>query len=219
MGAYMFLTYLRQKGDGFDTDSPDGDPVGTSTESNMVPSQGNSYHTPIKRAASALIGWDEDEVVYKISFAICIFSLAVSAGSVLLLPISSISNEVLHRYPHSWYIKWLNASLIYGIWNLIFVLSNLSLFILLPFAYLFCESEGFFGYKKGLIARAKETMLTLLLLSLIILGMMYIMAALFDWDQDSLTRIVNLYSYLPMLYSWMSFLGNFYEIYIIIQEL
>ena len=51
-------------------------------------------------------------------------------------------------------------------------------------------------------------MLTLLLLSLIILGMMYIMAALLDWDQDSLERIVNLYSYLPMLYSWMSFLGK-----------
>ena len=56
----------------------------------------------------------EDETVYKISYAICCFSLAVSAGSTLLLPISSISNEVLHRYPDSWYIKWLNASLIQG---------------------------------------------------------------------------------------------------------
>ena len=180
MGAYMFLTYLRQKGGGLTGDAIDGDMRSAQIEHNLLPSPKTSYKAPIKRAASAIIGWDEDEVVYKISFAICIFSLAVSAGSVLLLPISSISNEVLHRYPNSWYIKWLNASLIYGIWNLIFVLSNLSLFILLPFAYLFCESEGFFGYKKGLIARAKETMLTLLLLSLIILGMMYIMAALLD---------------------------------------
>ena len=143
MGAYMLLTYLRRQGDGLAGDAFDGDPAGSSTDNNLL-SQSNSSHTPIKRAASAIIGWDEDEVVYKIAFTICIFSLAVSAGSVLLLPISSISNEVLHRYPHSWYIKWLNASLIYGIWNLIFVLSNLSLFILLPFAYLFCESEGFF---------------------------------------------------------------------------
>lgn len=207
LGAYMFLTYLRQKGEGFTGDTIDGDLRNTQIDKNVLPSPKPSYQVPIKKAASAIIGWDEDEVVYKISFAICIFSLAVSAGSVLLLPISSISNEVLHRYPNSWYIKWLNASLIYGIWNLIFVLSNLSLFILLPFAYLFCESEGFFGYKKGLVARAKETILTLLLLSLIILGMMYILAALFDWDQDSLERIVNLYAYLPMLYSWMSFLG------------
>ena len=57
---------------------------------------------------------------------------------------------MLHRYPASWYMKWLNSSLINGIWNLIFVLSNVSLFIFLPFAYLFCESEGlpFFGNKR-----------------------------------------------------------------------
>ena len=112
----------------------------------------------------------EDEIVYKTSFAICAFSLAVSVGAALLLPISTISNEVsppkvyyfqsvrtwqipfqvLHRYPASWYMKWLNSSLINGIWNLIFVLSNVSLFIFLPFAYLFCESEGlpFFGNKR-----------------------------------------------------------------------
>ena len=87
------------------------------------------------------ISW-EDAIVYQISFGICAFSLAVSAGSVLLLPISSISNEILHRYPSSWYIQWLNASLIHGIWNVIFVLSNFCLFLALPFAYLFCESEG-----------------------------------------------------------------------------
>lgn len=58
--------------------------------------------------------------------------------------------QVLHRYPASWYMKWLNSSLINGIWNLIFVLSNVSLFVFLPFAYLFCESEGlpFFGNKR-----------------------------------------------------------------------
>lgn len=95
------------------------------------------------------VSW-EDAIVYQVSFGICAFSLAVSTGSVLLLPISSISNEILHHYPSSWYIQWLNASLIHGIWNLIFVLSNASLFLALPFAYLFCESEGLpiFGSKR-----------------------------------------------------------------------
>ena len=83
--------------------------------------------------------------VYKISLWCCSFSLAVSVGASMLLPISTISNEVLHRYPKSWYIKWLNSSLIHGIWNLIFTLTNVALFLLLPFAYLFCESEGFTG--------------------------------------------------------------------------
>lgn len=104
------------------------------------------------------VSW-EDTIVYQISFGICAFALAVSAGSVMLLPISSISNEILHHYPASWYIKWLNASLIHGIWNLIFVLSNASLFLALPFAYLFCESEGlpFFGNKRVRISNLSKS--------------------------------------------------------------
>lgn len=154
------------------------------------------------------ISW-EDAIVYQTSFSICGFSLAVSAGAVLLLPISTISNEILHRYPSSWYIEWLNSSLINGIWNLIFVLSNTCLFLALPFAYLFCESEGlpFFGHTRGLVARAKESILTMMLLSVVILGMMYIVAALIDWNQDSFDRLLNVYSYLPFLYSCVSFLG------------
>lgn len=35
-----------------------------------------------------------------------------------------------------------------GLWNHVFLFSNLSLFVLLPFAYLFTESEGFIGYRK-----------------------------------------------------------------------
>ncbi|KAJ8921883.1 hypothetical protein NQ315_008516 [Exocentrus adspersus] len=58
---------------------------------------------------------DEDEVtVYRISTWLCTFSLAVSVGAILLLPISIVSNEVLVNYPNSYYIKWLNSSLIQG---------------------------------------------------------------------------------------------------------
>jgi len=205
IGAYILLAHLRQK-DGVDDDTMDGYLKSTTQVNKNSPYRPkNRYRVPNRRWN--FIGWDEDEIVYKISFAICTFSLAVSAGSVLLLPISSISNEVLHRYPKSWYIKWLNASLIYGIWNLIFVLSNLSIFILLPFAYLFCEAEGLFGYKKGLIARAKETILTLLLLSIIIFGLIHILEACLSWDQGSVEKIESILAFLPMLYSWMSFLG------------
>jgi hypothetical protein len=41
---------------------------------------------------------------------------------------------------------------IQGIWNLIFTLSNLALFLFLPFAYLLCESEGFIGAKVSFTA-------------------------------------------------------------------
>jgi len=146
--------------------------------------------------------------VYKISLWCCSFSLAVSVGSALLLPVSTISNEVLHHYPKSWYMKWLNSSLIQGIWNLIFTLTNVALFLLLPFAYLFCESEGFTGAKRGLFNRAKETLVTLLLLSVVVLGIVYILAAFVDRDQDTIDQLKNVYSYyLPFLYSCVSFLG------------
>jgi len=151
---------------------------------------------------------NSDLWVYKISLWCCSFSLAVSVGAALLLPISTISNEVLHRYPRSWYIKWLNSSLIHGIWNLIFTLTNVALFLLLPFAYLFCESEGFTGARRGLINRAKETLVTLLLLSVVVLGIMYILAAFIDRDQATMDQLFNVYSYyLPFLYSCVSFLG------------
>ena len=35
-----------------------------------------------------------------------------------------------------------------GLWNQIFLASNLALFILMPFAYLFTESEGLPGSRK-----------------------------------------------------------------------
>lgn len=35
-----------------------------------------------------------------------------------------------------------------GLWNLVFLFSNISLVFLMPFAYFFTESEGFVGSKK-----------------------------------------------------------------------
>ena len=58
---------------------------------------------------------DEDEAtVYRISLWLCTVALAVSVGATLLLPISIASNEVLLLYPNSYYVKWLNSSLIQG---------------------------------------------------------------------------------------------------------
>lgn len=100
----------------------------------------------------------------------------MALGAVLLLPFSIISNEVLLSFPQNYYIQWLNGSLIHGgcmgcpqnlwvrvalpqssphavpslpgLWNLVFLFSNMSLVFLMPFAYFFTESEGFAGSKK-----------------------------------------------------------------------
>ncbi|XP_042527520.1 limb region 1 protein homolog isoform X4 [Dipodomys spectabilis] len=57
---------------------------------------------------------DEDAIVNRISLFLSTFTLAVSAGTVLLLPFSIISNEILLSFPQNYYIQWLNGSLIHG---------------------------------------------------------------------------------------------------------
>lgn len=45
---------------------------------------------------------------------LCTFTLSVAVCAVLLLPISILSNEVLLSFPQSYYMQWLNGSLIHG---------------------------------------------------------------------------------------------------------
>ncbi|CAN7941330.1 unnamed protein product, partial [Ixodes pacificus] len=116
----------------------------------------------------------------------CHFSLAVSLGAALLLPVSIVSNEVLLLYPTSFYIQWLNSSLIHGLWNEIFLFSNVSIFILLPFAYLFTESEGLPGSRKGLVSRLYETFLVFLLVAALLFGMTFLLSAILDYGRDSI---------------------------------
>ncbi|CAN7939336.1 unnamed protein product, partial [Ixodes hexagonus] len=151
---------------------------------------------------------DEDAIVYRISLWMCYFSLAVSLGAALLLPVSIISNEVLLLYPTSFYIQWLNSSLIHGLWNEIFLFSNVSIFILLPFAYLFTESEGLPGSRKGVISRLYETFLVFLLVAALLFGMTFILSAILDYGQSSIHSLFALWSgYLPFLYSCLSCFG------------
>ncbi|XP_068240524.1 protein LMBR1L-like [Palaemon carinicauda] len=121
-----------------------------------------------------------------------------------------MSNEVLTLYRDSLYVQWLNLSLIQGLWNIIFLFSNLSLFVGLPFAYLFTESEGFPGSKKGLRARIVETVVVLTLLVVLVFGVALILSFLLGYyEQENLTQMIDVWGsfYLPFLYSLISCLG------------
>ncbi|KAK7084201.1 Limb region 1 -like protein, partial [Halocaridina rubra] len=134
---------------------------------------------------------DDEATVDRIALWLCTFSLSVSLGAVLLLPISIMSNEVLTLYRDSLYVQWLNLSLIQGLWNIIFLFSNLSLFVGLPFAYLFTESEGFPGSKKGLRARIVETVVVLTLLVVLVFGVALILSFLLGYyEQENLTQMI-----------------------------
>uniref|UniRef100_A0A3B3D1H6 Limb development membrane protein 1 n=1 Tax=Oryzias melastigma TaxID=30732 RepID=A0A3B3D1H6_ORYME len=152
---------------------------------------------------------DEDAIVNRISLYLCTFTLAVSGGAVFLLPFSIISNEILLSFPRNYYIQWLNGSLIHGLWNLVSLFSNLCLFVLMPFAYFFLESEGFAGSKKGIRARVLETFVMLFLLALLILGIVWVASALIDNDAASMESLYDLWEfYLPYLYSCISLMGG-----------
>uniref|UniRef100_A0A672PMV5 Limb development membrane protein 1 like n=1 Tax=Sinocyclocheilus grahami TaxID=75366 RepID=A0A672PMV5_SINGR len=163
--------------------------------------------THFKKNAEFVTDDIEDATVNKIALWLCTFTLSVAVCAVLLLPISILSNEVLLTFPHSYYMQWLNGSLIRGLWNLVFLFSNLSLVFLMPFAYFFTESEGFAGSKKGIMARVYETAVMLLLLSLLVLGIVWVASALLHLN----TARESLYDlweyYLPHLYSGISLFG------------
>uniref|UniRef100_A0A3Q3C3L7 Limb development membrane protein 1 n=1 Tax=Haplochromis burtoni TaxID=8153 RepID=A0A3Q3C3L7_HAPBU len=145
----------------------------------------------------------------KCELYLCTFTLAVSGGAVSLLPFSIISNEILLSFPQNYYIQWLNGSLIHGLWNLVSLFSNLCLFVLMPFAYFFLESEGFAGSKKGIKARILETFVMLFLLALLILGIVWVASALIDNDAASMESLYDLWEfYLPYLYSCISLMGG-----------
>ncbi|XP_042200261.1 limb region 1 homolog-like protein isoform X2 [Callorhinchus milii] len=138
----------------------------------------------------------------------CTFTLAASVSAVFLLPFSIISNEILLSFPENYYMQWLNGSLVHGLWNLVFLFSNLSLVFLMPFAYFFTESEGFAGSKKGVMARVYETFVVLFLLSLLVLGIVWVASAIVDNDSACRESLYDLWEYsVPYLYSCISLFG------------
>lgn len=150
---------------------------------------------------------EEDVLVYRISLWMCTFSMAISIGAAFLLPFSLITNEVLILYPDNYYMQWLNVGLVQSLWNNVFLFSNLSLFLLLPFAYFFTESEGFSGSSKGIMARVNETMVLLLLLAILVFGMTYLLCLVLGYNDFGLKNVILIWQYLPFLYSCVSFLG------------
>lgn len=158
-----------------------------------------------KRRRDELDSDEEDAFVYRISFWLCTFTLTVSLGAVLLLPMSICSNEIMIMYPNSYYIKWLNGSLIHGMWNQIFLGSYMSLFVAIPFAYFFTEAEGFAGSRKGIMARVYETSVVLFLLAILVTSIVWVGLALIDRGRTSDEEVWI--PGLPFIYSCISLLG------------
>lgn len=151
----------------------------------------------------------EDDLVYRVAIWLCCFTMTVSIGAVLLLPFSIFSNEILISYPDSYYVKWLNDSLIHGLWNQIFLGTYMAMFVAMPFAYFFTESEGFSGSTKGIKARIYETFVVLLLLLVLVSTLVWVFSAFVA--NKELSWIANVSESwmppLPFIYSCISLFG------------
>ena len=150
---------------------------------------------------------DEDALVYRISLWMCTFSLAISIGSASLLPFSVVTNEILILYPDSYYTQWLNEDLVQRLWNNVFLFSNISLFILLPFAYFFTESEGFSGSRKGIMSRVNEAIVLLIILTILVAGMTYLICLILGHQELGIKQLIFVWQSLPFIYSCVSFFG------------
>uniref|UniRef100_F1KVP9 Limb region 1 protein n=2 Tax=Ascaris suum TaxID=6253 RepID=F1KVP9_ASCSU len=153
----------------------------------------------------------EDFFVFRISLWMCTCSLAISIGAAMLLPFSVIGSEILQAYPDSYYFQWLNWPLIHSLWNYVFALSNLSLFVLLPFAYFFIESQGFRGQGKGIMARVYETVAVCIMLIVVLICLADVVQSFLLFQQKSIS--LSLLSFtsvdLPFIYSCVSLIGVF----------
>ncbi|CAD5215855.1 unnamed protein product [Bursaphelenchus xylophilus] len=158
-----------------------------------------------------LYSGDEDFIVYRISVWMCTFSLAVSIGAITLLPFSVLGSEVLLLYPDNFYFKWLNMSLISSLWNYIFLLSNVSLFFLLPFAYFFLESQGlsFHHRPKPFLSRVYETIAVCVLVFILMICLANVAYSLYQ--PEGLHLVLSLLNFsnlsIPLVYSLVSLVG------------
>uniref|UniRef100_A0A1I7YL72 LMBR1-like membrane protein n=1 Tax=Steinernema glaseri TaxID=37863 RepID=A0A1I7YL72_9BILA len=170
-----------------------------------------------------LYSGDEDYFVYRISLWMCTFALAVAIGAVTLLPFSILGSEVLQAYPTNWYLQWLNWSLIHSMWNYVFVLSNLALFVFLPFSYFFIESQGLSWFSsdstnarripmKGVMSRVYETAIVCILLAVLLIFFVDIIYSLLmptaaDYSPLSLFSNITTVN-IPLIYSCLSLFGT-----------
>ena len=140
----------------------------------------------------------EDTAVYNIAFLICIFTLSSACSCTLLLPASVASNEILLMYPDSYYLQWVNGSLVTSkiflnfngscfilydfdiseLWDLTFYLSRALIFVLIPFIYLFTEAIGFIGMRQGIMARVYESVAVMAMAAFVLFGTVFLGLAL-----------------------------------------
>eukprot|EP00002_Diphylleia_rotans_P000495 TRINITY_DN10260_c0_g1_i1.p1 TRINITY_DN10260_c0_g1~~TRINITY_DN10260_c0_g1_i1.p1 ORF type:complete len:439 (-),score=67.32 TRINITY_DN10260_c0_g1_i1:16-1332(-) len=132
---------------------------------------------------------------------LCIFSLSVAGVSMMLVPIKIMAVEGLQISPDSDIFRWVLDKIVTAeTWNVVFALSLFSLFVIIPFAYFYCESMAV-GSSRPFSSKLLDAFSMLLLSLALVVGYFYLLAVTFFKDEST---------YLAHFYSVVSGMGSLF---------
>eukprot|EP01134_Creolimax_fragrantissima_P005949 CFRG5949T1 len=149
---------------------------------------------------------------------VCAFTLSVAMASTFVYPVTIMSNELLvnlRLFPsnYRWYFNWLDRELILGYWSSLSFLSNIVLFVLIPFTVFYSEVMPLHVIRSRSVRSTNSSSifpglnrvcLSLGCLWLLIGGWMYV---ILSWVGQLPRRYYNVFAYLPYLHSSINFVG------------
>jgi len=166
------------------------------------------YHQSSERLGGGM--FDDYAKTTRICLYICAVPVGVAIGNTLLLPMSMISNEVVHLYPDSYLLEWLNGSLVHSIWECLYSFNCISLIIIIPFIYFYTESVGL-TRRRGQLPRVMEASILLVLFLIIICSIILVSIALVQTDYSYFGLVVEygssiiLYIHSGIICIWLFF--------------
>jgi len=153
--------------------------------------------------------WDHADVdakAHRVALYICAAMGAISIGAILMLPLSMLGNEVVHLYPRSYWVQWINGALVHTIWQVIFIVSQISFIVMAPFSWLFTESEGFSSFRRhkrgSLLPRIYETVAILFIALLIIFCLICTVDAFINPAENYSKTFLNGYHYFSNAFAY-----------------
>ncbi|CAJ0846253.1 17509_t:CDS:10 [Entrophospora sp. SA101] len=137
---------------------------------------------------------DEDEIFGGIDelviIIMCAAGLAMAFAGFLLLPFTMIATALLHDEIHSenYYLSWLDSNLLVTLWNYTFMGCNFALFVLLPFAFFYNETDQL----KTFWVKAQETATIMLLVGVLMYIFIYMSRLILGIENIDFWVILNL---------------------------
>ena len=128
---------------------------------------------------SAYFYWRIDWTSMRLSFWLCVLSLAVSLGAMLLVPVTILVSEILAQFPS---VVAVDGEVVFGYWTAVFLGSYLALFGVVPYAYFYYEAAGL-GTSRRAKSRFYEATIVVCLMSVLFYLFFYVLRMVVRMDE------------------------------------